>query len=84
MWVKLRTKDAKETKVSDKMALLILFNYQGALTVGYHKQCSFYRRRLFAAYGSVSVYAGLLLSFTSFQQSRSTRNLSIDEIYHSF
>ena len=32
------------------MVLLRLFNYQGALTVRYHRQCSFYRRRLFAAY----------------------------------
>ena len=32
------------------MVLLRLFDYQGALTVRYHRQRSFYRRRLFAAY----------------------------------
>ena len=48
--VKRRAKVSKETKSSDKMVLLQLFNYQGTLTVGYHRQCSFYRRRLFAAY----------------------------------
>ena len=46
----LRTEVSKEAKISDTMVLLRLFNYQGALTVRYHRQCSFYRRRLFAAY----------------------------------
>ena len=32
------------------MVLLRLFDYQGALTVRYHRLRSFYRRRLFAAY----------------------------------
>ena len=47
----LRTEVSKEAKISDTMVLLRLFNYQGALTVRYHRQCSSYRRRLFAAYG---------------------------------
>ena len=46
----LRTEVLKETKISDTMVLLRLFDYQGALTVRYHRQRSFYRRRLFAAY----------------------------------
>ena len=33
------------------MVLLRLFDYQGALTVRYHRLHSFYRRRLFVAYG---------------------------------
>ncbi len=41
---------SKETKISDTMVLLRLFDYQGALTVRYHRLRSFYRRRLFAAY----------------------------------
>ena len=32
------------------MVLLRLFDYQGALTVRYHRLRSFYRHRLFAAY----------------------------------
>ena len=35
------------------MVLLRLFDYQGALTVRYHRLRSFYRRRLFAAYDLV-------------------------------
>ena len=50
LWAELCTVVSKEAKVSDTLVFLWLFNYQGALTVGYHKQCSFYRRRLFAAY----------------------------------
>ena len=46
----LRTEVLKETKISDTMVLLRLFDYQGALTVRYHRLRSFYRRRLFAAY----------------------------------
>ena len=46
----LRTEVSKEAKISDTMVLLRLFDYQGALTVRYHRLRSFYRRRLFAAY----------------------------------
>ena len=53
----LRTEVSKEAKISDTMVLLRLFNYQGALTVRYHRQCSFYRRRLFAAYTEVQEHA---------------------------
>ncbi len=51
----LRTEVLKETKISDTMVLLRLFDYQGALTVRYHRQRSFYRRRLFAAYITATV-----------------------------
>ena len=50
----LRTEVLKETKISDTMVLLRLFDYQGALTVRYHRQRSFYRRRLFAAYSGLA------------------------------
>ena len=53
----LRTEVLKETKISDTMVLLRLFDYQGALTVRYHRQRSFYRRRLFAAYDT---YIGVI------------------------
>jgi len=45
---------SKETKISDTMVLLRLFDYQVALTVRYHRLRSFYRRRLFAAYQKYS------------------------------
>ncbi len=54
----LRTEVLKETKISDTMVLLRLFDYQGALTVRYHRQRSFYRRRLFAAYETIAVILG--------------------------
>lgn len=40
----------KKQKSQIKKILLQLLNYQGALSVGYHRQYSFYRRRLFTAY----------------------------------
>ena len=40
----------KKQKSPIKKILLQLLNYQGALSVGYHRQYSFYRRRLFTAY----------------------------------
>ncbi|MBQ9167793.1 MAG: hypothetical protein IJX67_05220, partial [Oscillospiraceae bacterium] len=43
-------KVAKEAKVSFTLRFLILWNCQRALSVDYQRQCSFYRRRLFAAY----------------------------------
>ena len=65
----LRTEVSKEAKISDTMVLLRLFNYQGALTVRYHRQCSFYRRRLFAAYFDLAAlaagYCGMLFPDSS-------------------
>ena len=40
----------KKQKSQIKKILLQLLNYQGALSVGYHRQYSFYRCRLFTAY----------------------------------
>ncbi len=43
----------KKQKSQIKKILLQLLNYQGALSVGYHRQYSFYRRRLFTAYHQI-------------------------------
>lgn len=45
----------KKQKSQIKKILLQLLNYQGALSVGYHRQYSFYRRRLFTAYERLTV-----------------------------
>ncbi len=50
----------KKQKSQIKKILLQLLNYQGALSVGYHRQYSFYRRRLFTAY---TQYTIILLHF---------------------
>lgn len=52
----------KKQKSQIKKILLQLLNYQGALSVGYHRQYSFYRRRLFTAYliSVSSVFSSLI------------------------
>ncbi len=55
----------KKQKSQIKKILLQLLNYQGALSVGYHRQYSFYRRRLFTAYESCAKDIGKLLSIKS-------------------
>ena len=52
----------KKQKSQIKKILLQLLNYQGALSVGYHRQYSFYRRRLFTAY-KVPATEEIIVSF---------------------
>ena len=52
------------------MVLLRLFDYQGALTVRYHRLRSFYRRRLFAAYNQKMVLGTIFLILYFFPKTR--------------
>lgn len=54
----------KKQKSQIKKILLQLLNYQGALSVGYHRQYSFYRRRLFTAYFAFREDSAISLSIT--------------------
>lgn len=66
------------------MVLLRLFDYQGALTVRYHRLRSFYRRRLFAAYKKASLSC-IIFSFTMKKQRRfydaTAQNICVEMIY---